>query len=415
MQHVFLNENFLETISYPDEKTGRYFIFWWLQVPLGNLYIEKNIHISVNELKNKILKSISQTLDQYDKKHLMSKEYKESFLKSDAFQFNNIMTELFVNHSESEIPKQVEISVVICTHNRPDFLKACIQSLLFQSSTPNEIIIIDNAPPNNNSEKITENYPQLKYYKENRRGLDIARNTGAKIARCPIVAFIDDDVELHPNWTYQVWKSFYSNSIDAMTGLTLPVSLETESQQLFEKYWGFNKGYREILFDQEFIKNKAPRVWDIGAGVNMAFRKNLLEKVNYFDERLDVGAAGCNGDSEIWFRILSLGSKIIYNPRAVLYHKHRKDMRSLHTQIFSYTRGHVAAALFQHDQNKTIGYKKYVFQDLGKYYILLLRLGFPFYRSRYRTLWTEIKGIFSGIFFYYKNKRMPRIQLQNNR
>jgi hypothetical protein len=44
--------------------------------------------------------------------------------------------------------------------------------------------------------------------------------------------------------------------------------LETESQQIFEKNWGFNKGYQDIYFNNDFISKSvtAPKVWDIGAG-----------------------------------------------------------------------------------------------------------------------------------------------------
>jgi hypothetical protein len=60
---------------------------------------------------------------------------------------------------------------------------------------------------------------------------------------------------------------------------------------------GFNKGYQDIYFNNDFLFKSvtAPKVWDIGAGANMAFRKSAIESVNYFDDRLDVGAAGCSG------------------------------------------------------------------------------------------------------------------------
>jgi hypothetical protein len=54
------------------------------------------------------------------------------------------------------------------------------------------------------------------------------------------------------------------------------------------------------------------------AGANMAFR-NAIESVNYFDDRLDVGAAGCSGDSEIWFRILANNmNSIIQEPTSIM-------------------------------------------------------------------------------------------------
>jgi hypothetical protein len=74
-------------------------------------------------------------------------------------------------------------------------------------------------------------------------------------------------------------------------------------QLQFETYWGFGRGYRRMDFSSVFFESDRLRgcpVWEIGAGANMAFRREVFEKVGLFDERLDVGAAGCSGDSEFW-------------------------------------------------------------------------------------------------------------------
>jgi cellulose synthase/poly-beta-1,6-N-acetylglucosamine synthase-like glycosyltransferase len=144
-----------------------------------------------------------------------------------------------------------------------------------------------------------EHFEGITYCREPRPGLDIARNTGAKKADYSIVAYIDDDVILHPLWSYRVWKAFEDPAIQAMTGLVIASSLDTESQQTFEKYWSFNRGYKEVLYNQGFFRESlqsGPPVWEIGAGANMAFRKEIFAKVGHFDERLDVGAAGCSGN-----------------------------------------------------------------------------------------------------------------------
>src|SRR5690606_20784147 len=176
-------------------------------------------------------------------------------------------------------------------------------------------------------------------------GLDIARNTGIKAAKMPLVFFLDDDVVIHPLCLWRTWIDFETTDADAITGLVLPLSLLTEAQLIFEKFWSFNKGFTDVLYDQSFLINnrdEAPRVWDIGAGANMAFKKSIFNRIGFFDPRLDVGAAGCSGDSEIWHRILLNGYKINYNPRAIAFHDHRKEMKDLKKQLFYYMRGHAA-------------------------------------------------------------------------
>jgi GT2 family glycosyltransferase len=191
-----------------------------------------------------------------------------------------------------------------------------------------------------------------------------------------------------------------------VTGLIVAASLDTEAQYIFEKHWSFNRGYVDKIYDQSFYGRTlpyGPPVWEIGAGANMAFRKSIFESVGLFDELLDVGAAGCNGDSEMWFRILSKGFSIRYNPRAITYHEHRKDLKGLKKQIFYYMRGFATAALIQQAYAPAADYKKHKLKKFPAYYMRLIVKEFPRFGLRLKTLRVEILGILSGIKYYKKN------------
>jgi len=405
--HLPLEDQAQELIFPKLNEAGYYCVFWWKQIPLGHIYIERNKNINGNDLQQKILTAIKPAIDFYLRKSNLREEYEQKFLNHDL-SFIEMMEKLFSTYLPIDLPEKANVSVVICTRNRSESLKACLNSLHQQVCMPQEIIVVDNAPTDDSTKIVSEQFSGVTYCREVRPGLDIARNTGAKQAKHPIVAYTDDDVQVHRFWTYNVWETFLDENIHAITGLVISTSLDTESQQIFEKYWGFNKGYRDIFFTNEFLNTGfAPRVWEIGAGANMAFRKQALENVGFFDERLDVGAAGCSGDSEIWYRILTSGYTIQYTPRTVVFHEHRKEISALHKQVFNYMRGHAASVLIQHVQNKNAGYKKYLYHDLSKYYMQLFRQGFPTYSFRYQTLYSEIKGIISGIRFFRKNKKNP--------
>ena len=406
IHHIYLDK--MQDIIF-EKKINSYLVFWWRSIPLGHLFIDTSEQIVGVNFKTEILTIINSTIDLYNSDKNLSKKYKSAFIKNDRATFYGIMDEIFLPLISHEKLTKVPVSVVICTRNRSHSLQKCIKSLLNQNCLPEEIIVVDNAPSDDSTYKITSQFPSVIYCNEIRPGLDFARNTGARRAKYPIVAYVDDDVLVHAEWCYRVWKAFEDSSIGAVTGLILASSLLAESQQIFEKHWGFNKGYKEILFDKSFLNSSAPKVWDIGAGANMAFRKSILEDLNYFDERLDVGAAGCSGDSEIWFRMLLSGKIIKYTPLAVAYHAHRETIAQLHKQLFHYMRGSVVAAFIQHEYSKNSGYKKYVYFELPKYYFLLLRLGFPNYAFRYKTIFTEIRGIISGIKFYYRNDTKPSL------
>ena len=87
-----------------------------------------------------------------------------------------------------------------------------------------------------------------------------------------------------------------------MTGPALPAVLASEAQAAFEIFWSFDRRYQPIVFTPHFVRQTRSRgtpTWIIGAGANMAFRRQAFLLLGGFDERLDVGAAGCGGDSEL--------------------------------------------------------------------------------------------------------------------
>lgn len=372
----------------PTSDHGYYFVFWKQNIPLGDLWLDNGFQFDQHYLINKSREITSVALEKYHSGQLG--KYKTSDLTVD---------------------ESVDVSIVICTRNRSEDLRNCLEHLSNQQCRAKEIIVVDNAPSNDSTEQLVKNYPDVTYCREPRPGLDIARNTGAKKASCSIVAYLDDDVQPHPLWIYHVKESFNDPRVMAMTGLVIAAELDTESQQIFEKHWSFNRGYVDKYFDHDFFsahQRTGPPVWEIGAGANMAFRKSIFEKVGYFDERLDVGAAGCNGDSEMWFRILSAGFIIHYNPRAVSFHKHRREIAQLKRQIFYYMRGFAAAAMIQQEQDKNVNYSRHLFYKLPKYYFKKTLRHFPAYRFRYRTIFKEMTGLLSGISFYYKHRHQKR-------
>jgi GT2 family glycosyltransferase len=383
-----------------------YCVFWYQHVPLGHLFLEEQEEINPVSLQLKVLNAIQPCIEYYKSTSPASLiNYQTPLLQQDFKGFSEVIGTIFSNCGVKPLPQKAAISVIICTHNRSKELKRCLDSLRGQICRPQEIIVIDNAPRDTKTSQIVGKYNEVVYVKEPRIGLSIARNTGLQLANAPIVAFADDDVTLHPLWTYKVWETFLSPEISAMTGLVIASSLQTESQQIFEKYWGFNKGYKDKTFNYDFIQGqikKAPPVWEIGAGANMAFRKSLFDIVGYFDERLGAGASGCSEDSEMWFRILLNGFYIRYNPHAIMFHEHRKKIKDLRIQMFNYTKGHTVAALIQHCKHPTLGYNKRIFYEYPLYYLRRLIKSFPAYRLRDKTLFMEILGWFSGILFFMR-------------
>ena len=391
---------------------GQYIVLWWRCIAIGELYIRPGVELNDVILRGKIIVAIEPAVDMYMAgKPPKASNFKRAFVNKRHGEFSAGMTEIFSNFIPRMTPPGADVSVVICTRNRSEQLRKCLESFGNQKCVPLEVIVVDNAPLDDSTMNVAKEFQEVTYVREPRPGLDIARNAGARAARGSIIAYTDDDVELHPWWIYQVNETFAKTSASAMTGLVIASELRTESQQIFERFWSFNRGYTDKLYDPYFLiehLEQGPPVWEIGAGANMAFRRTAFERAGYFDERLDVGAAGCNGDSEMWFRILLRGGSINYNPRAIVFHEHRREIKSLRKQLFSYMRGFTVAALIQQNQNSKAGYTKHLYTRLPVHYFKLIARGFPRYHSRFTTVFDELRGVWSGLRYYYKNKKRPR-------
>ncbi len=379
---------------------------------LGHLFVELEEIMVEEHYFRRVVEALKPCLEFYQSEKGGSETWQLYLQMQDFPAWRTFMEQVFKEYTAVAVPARVPVSVVICTRNRARQLHQCLLMLQKLTCLPSEIIVIDNAPIDDDTQEVTGQFSTVTYVREPRIGLDIARNTGVDAASFPIVAFVDDDVQVDPLWVYHVWKTFDDPETAAMTGLVIASELETEAQYIFEKFWSFNRGYTDVVYGSSFFNkhlHHGPPVWRIGAGANMAFRKAVFEEVGKFDEILDVGAAGCNGDSEMWYRILANGYKIHYNPRAVVFHEHRNELKNLRKQIFFYMRGFTTAALLQQKQLKEANYKKRLFRYLPKHYCQLIIRGFPRYRSRNRTLWAEIKGILSGYLFYLRNNKKSSV------
>lgn len=299
-------------------------------------------------------------------------------------------------------------SLVICTRDRPDELRRCLASLSQQSLPPGEVIVVDNASRDGRTREVAL-AAGVTVLREDRPGLDFARNTGARAATGDIVIYADDDTELHPRLIEFTLAAFDDPHVAAVTGLVLPASLQTEAQWLFEDQWSFGRGFDRIDYDSGFFRTTRAHgcpAWIVGAGANMAFRRSIFDQIGLFDERLDVGQAGCSGDSEYWYRILAAGQTCRYEPLAVVRHHHRLQIDGLASQIYHYMRGHTAALMVQYERSRDSGNLRRAFVSLPWYYAR--RLAVRVWRGSSpanRFLAQEIRGAIAGIWFYLRAPR----------
>jgi GT2 family glycosyltransferase len=228
-----------------------------------------------------------------------------------------------------------DATVAICTRERPDDLRYALTALLALNPAPREILVVDNNPVSKSTREVAAAFPSVRYICHTPPGLDSARNRALREAATEIVAFTDDDAAPEPAWLGALLRPFVEPRVWCTTGLTLPRELETPAQEWFERYSPFSRGFRRRVFDGMVADPLA--VGPVGAGANMAVRRRVLTDLGGFDEALDAGTVTCSGgDHEMFGRILSNGYRIVYEPAAVSWHRHRRTWTELRDTVRGY-------------------------------------------------------------------------------
>ncbi len=232
------------------------------------------------------------------------------------------------------------VTVAVCTRERTADLARCLEALVRLEYPALELLVVDNAPRSAATRELVGRYPQVRYVCEPRPGLSWARNRAIREAGGEIVAYTDDDVVVDAGWVAALARVFAENAeVMAVTGLVAPYELETEPQQLFEQYGGFGRGFARQWhrLDPE-DRRQAVRYYGwsgmFGTGANMAFRRSIFQQIGPFDPALDVGTVtNGGGDIEMFFRLAREGHTLVYEPDALVWHRHRRDYASLRRQI----------------------------------------------------------------------------------
>ena len=231
--------------------------------------------------------------------------------------------------------KPPHATVAICTRDRPEDLRRCLDALIRMPDDGQELLVIDNCPSTDATRRLVEGYRCIRYVREDCPGLDIARNRALREAQHEIIAFTDDDAAPDPGWLRALLRNFDDPLVLCVTGLTMPIELETEAQEYFQRLGGLGRGFKRIVFDSAHYNPFEG--WQAGAGVNMALRRSVLTRVGSFDEGLDVGTpVRGGGDTDILRRILATGYTIVYDPEALNWHRHRCSWRELRRQLYGY-------------------------------------------------------------------------------
>src|SRR5262245_38373574 len=86
----------------------------------------------------------------------------------------------------------MRFSVIVCAHHEPQFLRACLHSLLAQSRIPDEALLIYNASTYSRR-AVACAIPHIRVGDEPRKGLVVARETGRLVSTGDVLVYLDAD------------------------------------------------------------------------------------------------------------------------------------------------------------------------------------------------------------------------------
>ena len=224
----------------------------------------------------------------------------------------------------------MKISVIIPTCNRPDFLKRALVSLTSQTLSQLffEIIVVDNGPTGETADvagAFSGVLVNLRYVVEPLPSLHNARHRGIDEAFSDVLAYIDDDSEVGPEWLSALAKAFDDPGVALVGGNNYP-EFEFDPPGWLLRWWqkpvnnGRALGYLSILdFGEGTFEIDPAYIW----GCNFAVRKDVLVAVGGFHPdafpRELVRFRG-DGETHVSDTIRSSGFRTVFDSRASVRH-----------------------------------------------------------------------------------------------
>jgi GT2 family glycosyltransferase len=222
-----------------------------------------------------------------------------------------------------------EISIIVPHLNQPEHLAALIGSLYAQrfDMARAEVIVVDNGSRALPREVIAH-HPGACLVEEPQSGPGPARNKGVSLAQAPILAFVDADCTVHPDWATAILARFAADPGLEIIGGDVRIPVEPGSKP------SLAEAYEMVYAFQQ--KRYIERMNFSGTG-NLAMRRAAFEAVGPFS------GIKIAEDTDWGHRATRLGRHIVYVPEMIVYHPARQTLAEIYTKWDRQVSHHYAA------------------------------------------------------------------------
>jgi glycosyltransferase involved in cell wall biosynthesis len=203
------------------------------------------------------------------------------------------------------------VSIIVPTYDRAELLRSTLDSLMAQTYSNFEVIVVDDGSPNDKTKVICESYPKIKYLRINNSGGPARpRNEGIRYASGAYIAFTDDDDLWVP---HKLETQISILQSDPETGLVHNCcQLISKEGELLDEIIG-RPGQPEEKSGRVFMRMIGN--WTLMTS-SVLLRRSLADKVGYFNESMP--SAG--EDLEYWARC-SFQGRFKYIDEPLVYYR----------------------------------------------------------------------------------------------
>jgi GT2 family glycosyltransferase len=230
----------------------------------------------------------------------------------------------------------IDLSIIIVNYNSSDLLEQCLDSIYKHiKDIEFEVFVVDNASTDNSVEMVRTKFPAVKLiiskknlYLTGGRNLALKKAQGKYVHNiAPDILYINNApkkmiefMEKHPEVGVlgpQVLNS--DGSIQESGAKFMNILDGLWNFLMLDGVFGLNNPIRKRWHYYPWDRNTLKEV-DVVTGCCLMFRRELLEKIGYWDENLLIYA-----EEDDWCkRVKSLGYKVVYYPEAKVIHHHAK-------------------------------------------------------------------------------------------
>jgi GT2 family glycosyltransferase len=227
----------------------------------------------------------------------------------------------------------MRFSLIIPTYRRKELLRGCLTSCREQVYPALEIIVVDDASPDDTSTMVRTEFPEVISLRlERNSGPATARNRGITAASGDIIVFTDDDCLLPPDFLMRLAEGYRNHPEIAGAGGYLEAPDELLAHNRYAQYdyymthtvYGF--GPLPVVGGLEC---------PAGGTHSMSYRARALAEVDGFDESF---ASPGGEDADLKARMVAHGYTLLYVPVKVI-HRRRYTLPDFWNQYFAHGRG----------------------------------------------------------------------------